>query len=120
MSQSKPRVFITQESPNLNYGPAEQFGEVVFLTARDLSPIPGSLANAELCQEVSDRLRDFDFDHDFLVPSGSPSVCGLAFLELGKEIEHRSNIGSREPKHLRILRWSNRDRVYQPITINLQ
>lgn len=116
MSQSKPRVFITQENSQLNYAHAEEYGEIVFLTAKEVSPVPGSIINADIMTELERKLADFDFDHDFLAPSGSPTVCGLAFLELGRRIERDS---SELPKHLRILRWSNRDRVYQPITITL-
>ncbi len=118
MSQSAPRVFITQENSQLNYGHAEEFGEVVFLTSKEVSPVPGSLINAEVTKELASKLESFDFDHDYIAPSGSPTVCGLAFLALGRRIElmHENDVG---PKNLRILRWSNRDRVYQPITITL-
>lgn len=118
MSQANPRVFITQENGQLNYGGAEAFGEVVFLTRDDVSPIAGSLTNSALTAELAKKLADFDFDYDYLAPSGSPTVCGLAFLELGRRTELliENDVG---PKNLRVLRWSNRDRCYQPVTISL-
>jgi len=121
MSQARPRVFVTQENTQLNYSHAEEYGEVVFLTAREVSPIPGSLANAFIMDELRTKLADFDFDNDFLAPSGSPVVCGMAFLTLGMRLgEPGSRAGSMaRPKQLRVLRWSNRDRLYQPITIQL-
>lgn len=122
MSQAKPRVFITQENSQLNYGHAEEYGEIVFLTAKEVSPVPGSIINADIMAELERKLADFDFDNDFLAPSGSPVVCGLAFLILGKfygVAETCQTTGAPAPKHLRVLRWSNRDRVYQPITITL-
>lgn len=120
MSQANPRVFITQESSTLNYGHAEEFGKIVFVTCKEVSPVPGSLMNGELCDEVKTKLADFDFDYDYLVPSGSPVVSGIAFMELGRLAAYRDVVdGSRAPKQLRVLRWSNRDRVYQPITIYL-
>lgn len=119
MSQSKPRVFITQENSQLNYAHAEEYGEIVFLTAKEVSPVPGSIINADITTELTRKLQDFDFDNDFLAPSGSPTVCGLAFLTLGRRVELEAERGNGQPKHLRILRWSNRDRVYQPITITL-
>lgn len=118
MSQAKPRVFITQENSQLNYSNAEAFGEVVFLTRDEVSPVPGSLTNAALMTEMETKLADFDFDNDFLAPSGSPVVSGLAFLLLGKRIELEGLHVSRKGK-LCVLRWSNRDRVYQPISITL-
>lgn len=123
MSQANPRVFVTQENSQLNYGDAEAFGEVVFLTRDDVSPIPGSLTNAALTAELAKKLGDFDFEYDFLAPSGSPTVCGLAFFELGRKvglIEENEYTALKPPKFLRVLRWSNRDRCYQPVTINLQ
>jgi hypothetical protein len=118
MSQVKPRVFITQENSQLNYAHAEEYGEIVFLTAKEVSPVPGSIINADIVAEMERKLADFDFQHDFLAPSGSPTVCGLAFMAIGRKVElaHEHDVG---PKILRVLRWSNRDRVYQPITINL-
>lgn len=109
------RVFVTQENAQLNYGPAEQFGEICFLTRDEVSPVPGSLTNAAIMAELAAKLRGFDFERDFLAPSGSPVVCGMAFMVLGGQIATLSH----QPAHVRILRWSNRDRVYQPITINL-
>lgn len=121
MSQANPRVFVTQENSQLNYGGAEAFGEVVFLTRDDVSPIPGSLTNAAITAELAEKLRDFDFQYDYLAPSGSPTVCGMAFFELGRQVQHiAATDGFHCPKHLRVLRWSNRDRCYQPVTINLQ
>lgn len=122
MSQGNPRVFVTQENGQLNYSRAEDFGQVVFLTRDDVSPIPGSLTNSALMEELAKKLADFDFDHDFIAPSGSPTVCGLAFFELGMQVGHAKSVETaheRAPKNLRVLRWSNRDRVYQPVTISL-
>ena len=110
----KPRVFVTQEQ-QLNYTNAEEFGEVVFLTSQEVSPIPNSLINGEIMAEMALKLSDFDFDSDFLAPSGSPVVSGMAFLILGRLAEREGFPACRK---LCVLRWSNRDRVYQPITIN--
>lgn len=125
MSQANPRVFITQENNQLNYAHAEEFGEVVFLTSKEVSPLPGSIINADIMADMERKLQDFDYDYDFLVPSGSPTVCGMAFfmlgMNLGTEVGYRMDRGggSPKPKCLRVLRWSNRDRVYQPIHITL-
>jgi hypothetical protein len=110
------RVFVTQENSQLNYGPAEQFGEIHFLTRDEVSPVPNSLTNAALLDELTRKLHSFDFDTDYVVPSGSPVVCGLAFLILGRMAEVA---GFHTARQLRVLRWSNRDRMYQPITITL-
>lgn len=112
------RVFVTQENSQLNYTPAEQFGEVQFLTRDEVSPVPGSLTNAAVMEELTRKLEGFDFDRDYLVPSGSPVICGMAFLALGARMR---DLDSFQPQlhKLRVLRWSNRDRVYQPITLTI-
>lgn len=113
MRNNGSRVFVTQENSQLNYTNAEAFGEVVFLTSQEVSPIPSSLVNAEIMAEMARKLHDFDFDTDFIAPSGSPVVSGMAFLILGGMAK------ADRPRKVCVLRWSNRDRVYQPITIDL-
>jgi hypothetical protein len=115
------RVFITQENTQLNYAPAELYGEVSFLTRDEVSPIPGSLVNSAILEELTRKLETFNFERDFLAPSGSPVICGLAFLALGMRLGRPgSRVGrDADPKTLRVLRWSNRDRVYQPITLHI-
>ena len=103
------RVFVTQESAQLNYSPAEEFGDVHFLTRHDLSPVANSLANQALVDELRQKLQSFDPALDYLAPSGSPIVSGIAFALL-----HERGV-----RPIRVLRWSNRDRMYVPITINL-
>lgn len=115
MSQANPTVFVTQENSMLNYAPAEQFGSVAFLTSREASPVAGSLTNASIVEELRSKLRNFDFDFDHLCPSGSPTVNGLAFFILAESASRESP----RPKSLRVLRWSNRDRVYQPVVFKL-
>lgn len=120
MSQANPRVFVTQENSQLNYAHAEEFGEVVFLTRDEVSPVHGSLTNSAIMDEMKRKLVDFDFDYDYLAPSGSPVVCGMACVVLGLIVGiTRAEREKAPPKCLRVLRWSNRDRVYQPIHITL-
>lgn len=106
---TRPRVFITQENDRQNYVPAEKFGEVVFLTRREVSPIKNSLTNTAIVDELRRKLADFLPDIDFLAPSGSPIVTGIAFMLLRE----------RGWKHFNALRWSNRDGAYQVIPVNL-
>lgn len=108
----KPRVFITQENPNLNYLPAEQFGEIVFLTRDDFSPVKNSLHNEALMTDLRTKLKDFNPKADFITVSGSPVVSGAVFLILGSILPDNTTIN--------LLRWSNRDHVYQPIAMDLK
>lgn len=106
MTNSK--VYITQENSSLNYLPAEQFGEIVFLTRNDFSQVKGSITNGILINELRTKLREFDPENDYIAVSGSPVVAGVAFMILRERTDK-----------VNILRWSNRDRVYQTLSIQL-
>lgn len=104
-----PKVFITQEQSKLNYLPAEKFGTVRFITRDEFSPVASSLGNKHLMAQIRDCLQEFDPEEDFLVFSGSPTVAAVVFSYIGK-------FGF---SVYRVLRWSNRDNAYTPITIDL-
>jgi predicted P-loop ATPase len=104
------KVFITQEQTKLNYLPAEKFGEIVFITCDEFSPVSGSLSNVNLTKHIWDTLMDFDPEEDYIVFSGSPTVAAAVF----------SIIGKMDFDAFRVLRWSNRDSMYTPITLNIK
>lgn len=108
---SKPRVFITQEMSNFDYAPAERFGEIVFVTHREMSNHAQSVANTQVIDDVNRRMmNDFDPRVDFVVFSGSPAVAAAVFLL----------IGARHPlKKIKLLKWSNRDLSYKLIEIEV-
>lgn len=103
-------VFVTQENPKLDYAPAERFGDVRFITKREWSSIRGSINNQELLREIKAALATFNPDTDYFVITGSPVVAALVFIVYGQ---------LRLPLAPMALRWSNRDRVYQPVTLGL-
>jgi len=113
--QGTARVFVTQENQGIDYTPAEKFGEVVFLTRHEPSQMANSLRNADIKRELETKLRDFDPYSDFVCPSGSPAVVGLAFFILSRLPQFMS----RQHQPLRILRWSNRDKTYGPINLTV-
>lgn len=109
-AQQSSRVFVTQEvrTGRIDYSPARQYGKVVFCTILDFSPEDGSIMNKVIIDELRGKLKDFDPAADFIVTSGSPLVIAAVFMIL------------RERTHMvRVLRWSNRDLVYQEVAINL-
>ena len=75
MSSNQPagRVFVTHENPALNYLPAEEFGELVFLTKDELSPVKGSIRNGSLIDEIRHKLQSFEPNLDYICLSGSPA-----------------------------------------------
>jgi hypothetical protein len=107
--QPRPRVFVTQET-ELNFAPAEQFGNIEFITIADLNNIKGSLHNDKLVVDIAAKLQSFDEKTDFIVITGSPYVSALVFLLLGR----------RGVRNVKLLRWSNRDFNYTPMFIDVR
>ena len=103
------KVFVTQEQEKLNYSPAEEYGEVVFITRNEFSIMKASLRNEALIDEIASKLKSFDPSVDYITVSGSPVVAATVFLVLGL----------RKVRSVNMLRWSNRDCVYHPVTIQL-
>jgi hypothetical protein len=89
--------------------PAEKYGEIQFITAKDFSSVRNSLNNAAMLDEIRFVVNKIDADVDHLVIAGSPYVAAVVFYWLGK----------RGVQTLNMLRWSNRDLVYVPITLDL-
>lgn len=108
-AEMKAKVYVTQEQEKLNYAPAEQYGDVVFITRSDFSVMKASLRNEALVSEIAFKLKGFDADNDYITVSGSPVVTAAVFMILGL----------RGVKSFNMLRWSNRDCVYQPISVQL-
>lgn len=105
---SRPTVYVTQEVTTANYGPAEKWGDVKFLAVSEVSNVPNSLHNAKLVATIRERLREFDPDHDFVAPSGSPVITGIVFAIL-RERTAKYNV----------LKWNSRDGEYTVIRIDV-
>jgi hypothetical protein len=103
------KVYVTQEA-NVDFTPALSFGEVEFITKEDVSPMPNSIRNEELVNKIRHTMTRFNPDEDYIVIAGSPYVAALVFYVLGRY---------RRVRYIRMLRWSNRDRMYSPLTIDI-
>lgn len=103
------KVFVTQETPH-NFSKAEQYGAIEFLTRDDLNNTKGSLHNEKLVTEITRKLKGFDESIDWIVIAGSPYVTALVFMLLGR-------MGLR---YVNVLRWDNRDFIYQPMMIEMR
>lgn len=108
-TERKPKVYVTQET-RYDFSPAEAWGDVVFLTNADLNNMRHSKHNEQVIAKVKDALKHYDPEFDWLVISGSPYIAALVFMLIGRK----------QPKHVQILRWDNRDFVYQPLHIELR
>ena len=104
------KVFITQENSNFNYVPAEDFGTLVFMTSLEFSKHKDSQINKNILATIKAQIDKFNPKTDYVLLSGSPVVNGAVFLALGEKFGFSEEIN--------ILKWSNRDGVYQTMTIN--
>lgn len=103
-----PRVFVTQEQSKLNYLPAEKFGEIEFVTRDEFSPVAKSLGNTAIVEQIKSKLSKYNPEEDYIVFSGSPVVAAAVFAAIGQMAGRFT-----------VLRWSNRDNFYTPITVDL-
>ena len=101
------KVFVVQENPRLNYVDAERFGEVVFMTSKEFSPLKNSLVNAEIISDIQAFMKDFDPDNDYLLLTGGPVLLGYAFhLAISKK------------GYITVLQWDGMKQAYLPIQFN--
>ena len=104
---SRPKVFVTQFDPKWNFTPAEEYGEVVFLTSSEYQCEPSPVEyNAAIHAEITRKLQDYVPGRDYIALTGSGVPNFVAGRILGR---------SGGPH--RILKWSNRQRAYELFTI---
>jgi len=101
------KVFITQEG-NHNYTEAQEFGEVIFLTSSEFSPIPTSLKNSDIIKEIRKNMSDYIPGIDYIMPSGSPIAIGVTFM-----------IAREKGATVNILKWDNHYRRYNSIIVKI-
>lgn len=101
-------IYVTQET-NHDLHNAERFGEIVFITNRDLSNHKTSMHNVDMLLNIRDMLAKYDPAKDFILPVGSPYVQAAVFWVFGRMGFDTCHI----------LRWSNRDKIYTPVKLQL-
>ena len=103
MTDNRPRILIVQDN-NFDYGPAEEHGDVEFLTSEDWSTFANSPRNEKITADVRCAFLGYVPNHDFVVLTGSPfnqAVVVSEMLKYGKS-------------HM-FLKWDNRKFVYTPV-----
>lgn len=103
----EPKVYVIKENSRLNYLDAERFGDVVFITDKDYTPMKNSLCNREIIDSIDDYMGRFDPDRDFLLLTGGPVLIGYAF-----------HLGISKKGYLSLLQWDNIRREYIPVQFN--
>ena len=103
------KVYVTHEVTIANYGPAERYGDVVFLSASEISNVANSLHNRKLIAMIRERLREYNADTDYVAPSGSPIITGIVFAILHERFDT-----------INVLKWNARDGQYTEIRLDLK
>lgn len=101
---SIPKVWVVQEGHN-DYSPAEQFGEVNFITKSDLRNMEGSEQNRELLGDVRSFLSNYIAGVDYIIPVGNPMVNALISMCLSST-DHK------------FLKWDGRRATYILFNLN--
>jgi len=107
------KVIVAQENRHLDYTDAERFGEVVFATNIEFSPMPKSLNNKTMLQDLQLGFKDFDPENDYLLMSGNPITMGYAFF-----LAYWACLEKGKP--LNILKWDNAAGRYQPVIFSTE
>lgn len=99
------QVFISQEVASVDYTPAIEFGDLVFVTSANdrLSPHQHSLNNVNIMDKIRHELSNFNED-DFLVCTGAPANMVLCGAVLGSKLK-------------KMLVWDNRMNNYFEVKI---
>lgn len=104
------KVYITQETHRLNFTDAERFGEVVFMSVGETSPMKSSIRNKAIVSDIKRMAAQFDHKQDYLLLSGDPVITAIAFHE----------IMARTPdKAVMLLKWDNQSKSYNDIVVAL-
>lgn len=96
-------VYVTKFQPDWDFGPAAEYGEVVFLTQDEMKPEPtiGGY-NERVEHEMAKALKHYVAGKDYIVMTASATNNFKAANILYKK----------GPRH-NVLRWNNRKKGYE-------
>lgn len=102
-NEPKGSVYIIQDNPQHAFWPAEKFGKL-----KHCLPSRGDFNISTMVPRLRESLRNFDPATDYVLLSGAPLACGIAFALL----HERHDL-------FRILRWSVPAQDYTSATVDL-
>jgi hypothetical protein len=100
-------VYVIQENSDHNYSAAEEYGEVVFLTADSYSNNNNSLHNRKVEVAIVKGLERFNPESDYLLCAGHPILIGIAFHVVATKVKGE----------FRCLRWNKLHMRYTALTV---
>ncbi len=102
----KSKVYITQDNGK-NYAPAHKYGEPIFITNAEYTSVRNSSSNKKIIDNISEMVKSFDANLDYVVLSGDPVIISLTVHAILTEYGY-----------LRVLKWHSIDRMYVPIVLS--
>jgi hypothetical protein len=99
----KPRCYIVQDNPQHAFWPAERFGEL-----QHCLPPRADFNVDTMVPRLRAALREFDADNDYLLLSGAPLSCGVAFALVHERYDQFT-----------VLRWSSQAQDYVVESIDM-
>jgi len=99
-----PIVWVIQEGRN-DYAPAEEYGEVRFVTKADLTKFNDSQQNLEVTHDLKKFLTQYVVGVDYIIPAGNPMLVAMATMSLTSGTQHN------------FLKWDGRRAMYIPYTL---
>ena len=97
----------TQElEPKFDFGPAEEFGELVFLLSPNANPVGRD--NQSLVDDIHAGLEDIA-PGDYLLLTGAPGIIAMTAAIAADKLDGKLNL----------LQWNGRHRKYAPIDIDV-
>ena len=107
----KPKVYITQENSRLNYADAERFGEIHFVTDREIRGKAHARGNRAAAEDVAGVAADFDLRRDYILIAGDPIVGALTVaMVVQRAIEE--NVPT-----IQMLKWDGQTRQYYEVEL---
>lgn len=107
------KVFISQESLNIDYTEAKKFGEVEFVTDLEFSLVDSSLKNRRIMDRIREVESAFNPLEDFVVMTGSPITFGIFFHRLALKA---AGLGM----PIKLLVWDRRLRQYKSVVLTAE
>ncbi len=104
------KVFVFHEGPH-NYTPAMLYGDVSFITNREISPFVTSQNNEAVWMDIRKFISIYHPGTDYLIPTGSTVLIAYVFMYISRT-HHPSTSHA-------LLKWDNQMGEYIEFTLDL-
>ena len=102
-------VYVAQQDDRKNLKAAARFGELKFIFTRGVFPDNQQERTVEMLRIARRVLKDFNPEHDYIVPIGDPVSIALIAAVVSETWEV-----------LPLLKWDGENEAYYPVIIDLR